>query len=243
MRLFHFILVLCLTCPALAAHSKKKKALKPVAHAEETYLIPFAQTEMKIIEPVVQKKRTREIEISASTWTPKNFSRRSYLADTTDFERSSLPNVSLNFLNQIYVPNEKEDISAKIGLSYLSLERFANIGLSASRAHEVANVFSLRLGAEYANHLILPKGFEPAIGIYFLPTWIIGAINPIDSGVNATGLPIEASLDLLYRLQTTDSLLGTSSFVFGLGVHQIYGQVDEAELTGLGIQGIFRLTL
>ena len=243
MRLFSFIIALCLTAPALAAPHKKKKYIIPKAQVEETYLLPIAQTQMKIIEPVVVKKKTREVEIATSTWAPKSFSRRSYLTGTTEFERASLPQVSLNFLNQIYAPNENEEISTKIGLSYLSLERFADIGPSGSRSHEVANLFSLRLGAEYINHQILPKGFEPAIGFYFLPTWIIGASNPIDNGVNATGLPLEASLDLLYRMKTTDSVLGPAGYVFGIGVHQIYGQVEEAELTGLGVQGVFRVTL
>ncbi len=243
MRVFTFILAFCLTGSAWAAPSKKKKHAAPKQQVEETYLLPYAQSQMKIVEPVVEKKKTREVEISTSSWAPKSFPRRSYLSGTTKFERASLPQVSLNFLNQVYAQNETEEISTKVGLSYLSLERFADIGPSGSRSHEVANMFSLRLGAEYINHQILPKGFEPAIGLYFLPTWIIGASNPIDNGVNATGLLLEASLDLLYRIKTTDSVHGPSGYVFGIGIHQIYGQVEEAELTGLGVQGVFRVTL
>ncbi len=240
--ILNILFVLCLASPAFAAR-KKKKAPVVVVPVEETYTIPAAKTEMKIADIPMPKKATHEFEVTASTWTPKDFNHQSYLADTGSFERSNLPALSINSILKATELNDNQDISAKFGLTYLSLERFANSGIGGGAAHELVNLFSARLGAEFADHHILSHGFEPAIGLYLLPTWIVGARTELDKGINAIGFPIEMSLDLLYRFNHGSQFIGNSGFVIGAGIHQIYGKVEDADLTGLGVQGIFRLTM
>ncbi len=241
-----FLSVILVSSFAHSAYAAKKKKPAPPAEEQTIYALPIEQSEIKIIEVVPIEKKSHEYEFTASSWAPKNFSLSSYLANTADFGREGLPLVSINYITKAFDLGNSGDVSSKFGFSYMGLDRSARFGgadTNPQNAHETLNLFALRVGAEYVNHTILPWHLEPALGLYVLPTWIVAARTELDNGVSAYGFPIEASADLLYRSPNLSKLIGISDLILGLGIHEVYGSVSGAELSGLGIQGILRLRM
>ncbi len=242
--LFFFGMLFAGAQPALAA--KKTKKVLPPKEEQQIFNLPLSQSEIQIIKVVPIERNPRSFELSASSWAPKNFALSSYLSDTSDFNRAGLPLVSANYISKYADLGSQGELSTKVGISYLSLDRTAGYGISASSpqiAHESLNLFSLRLGAEYIAHHALPFHLEPAIGLYILPTWMVASRTELDNGVSAYGFPVEANLDLLYDSQSLSKMIGSADLILGIGIQEVYGSVSGSDMSGFGLQGIFRLRM
>lgn len=249
MKLASLFLSLCVMLSfsesAHAAKRQKKSQPRP-EEEQQIYALPVQTSEIQLVEVAPVIRKTHEFELSASTWAPKNFQLPSYLPDPSDFNRSSLPMLSVSYLTKYFDAGSNGEVWTKLGLSYLSLDRKAVASGSSDSpliAHEVLNLFSLRLGAEYVAKDLLPFGIEPAFGLAILPTWIAASRTELDSGVSAYGFPIEASVDLMYHFSGLSSAVGSTDLILGIGVHDIYGSVGGSDMSGIGLQGLLRLRM
>ena len=238
------ILMLGFANSALAFSKKAKKAAPQPEEEIQVYSLPIQQSEIKLVPVAPIPITHHEFEITGSTWAPKNFQLASNINDAGNFERAGLPYLSVNYITKSYDVGSNGTLSTKFGLSYMSLTRSGDLGGTYSHnVSETLNLISLRLGAEYAMKNILPWSLEPAFGLYVLPTWLAASETELDGGVNAYGFPIEASADLLYRSSDMSKLIGSSDLVLGFGLHDIYGNVQRTDMSGLGVQGIIRLSM
>lgn len=237
------ILTLSFADSALAAKKSKKPALQPEEEIQ-VYSLPVQQSEIKLIPLAAIPITHHEFEITASSWTPKNFHLPSIVSDPSDFSRAGLPLLSINYITKSYDVGSSGTLSTKLGLSYMSLNRTGEIGgLYSHTGTETLNLFSVRLGAEYSIKDALPWSLEPAFGLYLLPTWLAASRTELDNGLSSYGFPFEVSADLLYRSSHLSKLVGSSDLVLGVGVHDIYGSVSDSDMSGLGVQGIVRLSM
>src|SRR4051794_27166754 len=69
---------------------------------EREFSIPVPQSEIKLESLRYKPARPIDLEISSSTWVPENLTRSSYLGQVSRFEKGDTPNLSVNFIKEVY---------------------------------------------------------------------------------------------------------------------------------------------
>jgi hypothetical protein len=201
--------------------------------------VPVPRSELQIEVPDTNSTEPNTVEISYSTWEPKDFRRKDYRGVNGKFE-TSFPMLSLNYSTPFLFFASGGNLRAKFGLSSSALERK---GLALGRNSEVEqtmNLYSARAGLEIDGP-VFASVLQPYAGLALLPTLGLASQSELENSVSAFGLPFEATAGLM--LKTGWEFLGFTNTSFGLGGQYIFGTLDSSDMAGWALQGFVRVGL
>ena len=247
MILLRLTCLMLITIFSLTSFAAKKSRVKESVESdkEQVISVPVPKSEIQLEPLRFAPPRPVEFEFGLSTWEPRNFTRSSYTGEESKFAKNNLPALSFNRLGQIATWDNGIILSGKVGLSYLSLARSADSQLAnapTGELTETVNIFMARAGAEGSWLHVLPWGLEPNVSFSVLPTFLTAEKSGFENGINAFGLPIEASLGILWRTGTR-ATLSRGDFSVGVAGQVISGSVGGSSLYGFGIEGELRISL
>lgn len=201
--------------------------------------VPVPRSELQIEVPEEEDREPNTVEISYSTWEPKDFRRKDYRGVNGKFE-TSFPLLSLNYSAPFLYFANGGNLRAKFGLSSASLERK---GLALGRNAEVEqtlNLYSARAGLEIDGP-VFASALQPYAGLAIMPTLGLASQSELENSVSAFGLPFEANAGLM--IKTGWEFLGFTHTAFGAGGHYIFGTLDGSDMAGWAFQGFVRVGL
>lgn len=236
------ILAIAPATNAEAAPARKKKAPPPPPSTEFSVAIPSSEIELKQPEEDTTGEGS-SIEVALSSWSPSNFTRKTYLGQTGSFHAGTIPYVSLNVRYPFAHYSNGANLAVKAGFSGTNLEREGSVGLTGGTVNstQTLNLFMARAGVEY--QALRFSFLQPYVGLALLPSVALSAKSTFEDRVSAFGVPLEGTLGLIARPQLFKDLLGLTHGALGIGAHYIFGSIDESRLNGLGVQGFFQLSL
>ena len=241
-------LIICLSILALFAANtseaaKKKKVVKPEVVKDDTIVVPVPHSQIEMPKRERKEPRHMEYELVLSFWNPSSFTRSSYLANASKFERSGVPQIALNLNWHLMEIREDINLNLTTGFAFTDLRRSGSLGLASSPViYENLNLLSFRAAAAIAGPRFLSNSLQPTLGLGILPTWALAPKSQFEERVSELGIPYEAFASLKYFPGfLKDSLAKGSEGSIGLGVHYIGGTVNGSELNGLGLQAIVSL--
>lgn len=228
----------------LAASAHARPSAEALAtETERDFSVPVPKSEISLDRIRFHPKRSSEYMVSVSSYAPEDFERGSYTGKVSTFDTITVPTISVNRLSEIYT-GENLNISLKTGFSYLQMERSGTrkaIGSYEGSVTETMNFFMARAGLESAWPNVLPWGFEPNLSFNALPTWIFAAQSAYEENVGAFGLPLEASVGLLWRSNVNSTKMG--HFSAGVAYQTVSGSIAGSSVRGRGVLGELRITL
>ena len=215
------------------------------AYEEEREIsVAVPRTELQLESYNHKKKRASEFSISASNYAPENYRRGSYAGGESQLKPTSVPSIGLTRIAELY-SEENLHLSSKLGGGFMQLERSTpqvpGSSLTFSGSQRV-NFMSLRLGVESAFPKVLPWGLEPNMSFSALPTWVTAQRSVYEDTVGGFGIPLEATVGLLWRTPLRASLI-RGEMSFGVAYQTVSGSIDRSNLRGKGVLGEFRISL
>jgi hypothetical protein len=227
---------------AEAARRKKKNVTPPPTEAS----LPVPQSDLPLatyLPPVVESKPTT-LEVGLSTWAPDKFSRGTRNVGDREFERGSVPMISLN--RMAFIDDRLKGLYSKFGLSAATLERTAQVsrpGGSVSEDQKLS-LFSARVGVEYRTRKYSGDLLQPFASLAALPTMGLASRSAFEDTVTTDGVPFELALgtEVAPSFLPTESL-GVQRSSIGLGLQYLFGSVGGSRADGLGVQGSLRVDL
>lgn len=211
---------------------------------EREWTVVVPRSEINVSNETRKPKRPAEFSVSFSNWAPEDYQRGSYNSGHSKLERTSLPALSVNRLGEVFT-SENLNLSTKFGGTYAQLERtteyVAGSALTYSGEQRI-NFWMFRVGLESAFPKVLPWGFEPNMSFSAIPTWVTAQRSVYEDNVSGFGVPLEATVGLLWRTPLRASLL-RGDLSLGVAYQTVSGSIEGSNLRGKGVLGELRISL
>jgi hypothetical protein len=223
------------------ARARKKKAAPPTQFEVS---VPTSEVDIASAAQRDEEQGNVAYDFTVSTWSPRNFTRPSFLPDVLKFKSAGLPMVSLTRIAPIRVYDNGAGLHWRAGLSYAKLEREGLAGVAGAvyAATQTLNLVSVALGAEYRAG-VLWNLVQPFAYFELRPSYLLGPRSPFEEPVNEWGLPFNAGAGLLARPAFLQGIFGLGDGSLGLGAHYMFGSVDASSLAGFGAQAFLQIVL
>jgi hypothetical protein len=244
MRRLIYLICLAFGLSAAAANSTFPKETVE-SDKERVITVPVPQAQIEVHPPQIAPPRPLEFEFNASTWSPVGFTRGSYTGEVSRLEKNDVPALSINRYSELAGFGGGVTLSTLFGLSYLGLERSKSQSLGPAANGTVTqnvNLIMARAGLATEWGSALPWGISPVMSFALLPTWATADQSAYEKSVGAFGVPVEASVGLLWRTSMRASLM-RGDMSFGVSAQAISGSVGGSSMKGNGIEGVFRISL
>lgn len=243
------LLLAALVAPgaAFAAKKKQKPAANP-GHEADKVTIEVPQSELDVGSQLDEGPGNvpASVELGVSSWSPDNFTRPSYQGNAPKFTGGSFPYITLNRTKPFALfPGNGASLSYIIGISYGQLERAGTVSqLGSGRpASETLSLVSARAGVEYGGPRFASGTLQPFATFSVLPSYALAPQSQYEDRVSEAGVPFEASAGIFYHAPFLRDFLTVTNGTFGISAHYLFGSIDSSKLAGLGVQGLFAVTL
>jgi hypothetical protein len=220
------------TIPFAAQAKAKVKKVDPPPPEEVTISVPQAHYSIK--DDMKGTVDQRQIEYRVSFWTPTNLTEPSFLPDTTDFQATSVPKMSID-LRGTSIRTRWVQITPVYGVAYTQLDRTGSLAFAAQgqQVHQVMNLFSARLGMQFAPVTARLGNFEPYLGIAALPTWAQAATSQFNDGISESITAMEYAVGVAYKMPAVGEFLGVPNFALVASFEATQGVLGSS-LSGTG---------
>jgi hypothetical protein len=228
---------LCLIALTLASQAS---AASKNAQGSYQVAIPRSRIEIPKLPEPESPRIPDQLDLGASSWAPSGFSLASRTLDTTPFSREGAPAFYINYLRSL---SDLDGLFLKAGLNWLSLSRTGKVGSGSAPALEsqALQLFSVRVGAEYAPNLLQIMGVQPYAGLALLPSLGVTGRTAFDDGSSYFGIPFEYTAGAQFELSRIG--VGWNQTRLDLGLTGTAGTVDHSSVAGIGIKGGIRVSL
>ncbi len=213
-RTFLIAAVLLMSVSAWAS----KKQIELPENPDLTLPVPISEIKFDDSAVSVKKLPGTVYELSMSNWAPTAMSEPTSLTNTSDFKVVGMPEFSLNVSKTAYA-SDVFQLSPKIGLSFLGMQRTGQLGIGSS-AYTVSqnlNIYKVRLGGEVAtSHFWL--GMRPVLALAAIPTWSQSSLSAFNEGVSQVDVSGEASLALEINISPLAEWVGLGETALEVGI-------------------------
>jgi hypothetical protein len=247
-RLITSILVLgALIAPSTGWTNDKDRNIGQGKDAEIYLPVPQPEIDLKTDQVQINAKKNIGFEVNASSWTPTSFNTPTDLASVSNYQSTSLPQISINMWNgdNAWTFNWL-DVTPKFGVSYDQLQRtgsFGNSGTTLGVSQNV-NLYSARAGVEltssrgdFFGHL------RPFVDLSLLPTWALATTSEVSYAEYSQGfLNFEEVAGLSWGIPRLANMLGAEGLSFEIGIEGTQG-IGGSPLAGFGILAGTRIEL
>jgi hypothetical protein len=190
------------------------------------------------------RAETGRIEISASSWAPRDFAWESRVS-VPAFGPATVPQLGLSFLSAPLLQPRGVALSWSAGISFQSFSRESAIqggaGSLPRTETQGAYLIPARLGVEATPSALHNVYFSPLATFSVLPTLALVNRSAFSDGAAAVGIPLELSLG------GTSEFPGRAIGLRGLSVAGAllveYGSLRSADLDGVALRAGLRWTL
>lgn len=234
--------------------SRRKKSTAPPATSSTAmpeYAVPVDQSELHLssVAPVQSRSLSRSrLEISVSSWAPKNVQTASYVSFQDSYASDRLPYLAVNYIFSPFSGEFGSDLSLKTGFGYLQQGRSqplinANSGFAFQTGREELDLITLNLGTEWSPSILKWNVFSPYLGIGLLPTLALTRQSTYDAGTSSMSFPVQTSAGLNCDLPWLESWIGISRTSLNLSLVSTFGSISGSDSTDLAGQAGFRLAI
>ena len=258
MRALHLLLLVTAIVLGLSAEAKVGKKKSPLAKKKKPAAVviavptPTPDIAVEIPKSPLNLKQfvmpdvpvhPRFIEVSASSWSPREFNAPSFVAHTTPYRSTSTPRLSLNTWTETSETGSS-GVFGKFGVTIDELTREGHFSTSDRliSGTQTMNLISLRFGAEVAMQTETLGRVRPFADLAFVPTYAQAPSSMLSDGTSRGYAVLEGALGLEWRPRPLSNLLGTKNIGFAVGLEATQG-VFGSPLTGTGIFAGTRVSL
>lgn len=233
LRAIAAMVALLTATPVCAAPVRAKKSAPTLPEASGVVLLERSAVESMSSEAGMVVSSPAAFMAGVSSWAPSGLSLPSNLADTTALRLNGLPGFYLG----ISRPAFGRDFALKLGASWTSLYREAPVALGGAvlKQSQTVNLFSARLGLEYASLALETRWIRPMAALVAMPSLGVGTRAGFDSSSTYRGVLGELSLGA--RIPVTSGLELEAA---GVGT---LGSLGTGHAEGLGVNVGMRITL
>jgi hypothetical protein len=238
------VLALALLAAVPSAEARARKKKKPEPATEFSVTVPTSEVDIASAAQRDEEQGNVAYELSISTWSPRDFTRKSYLPDVLKFRNGGIPQVSLTRIAPIKVYENGAGFHWRLGLSFVNLEREGLAGIAGAvyAARQELNLVSAALGAEYRAG-VLWNLVQPFAYFELRPSYLLGPRSPFEEPVNEWGFPLNAGAGLLARPAFLQGIFGLGDGAVGISAHYMFGSIDASSLASLGAQAHLQIVL
>ena len=157
---------------------------------------------------------------------------------------ANLPALHLDYTMPFFQSSDfKKDLKLKTGLGWLSMSRTADLYLNGAHSltSESAQLFSVRLGAEYSPSKWKSKLIAPYLGLVVLPSFAFTSESSFDHGSTYFGIPLEISSGV--RVPVNAMGISLDHAAIDLGITETLGRIAGSNVNGFGVSLGLRVLL
>ncbi|MDB5037096.1 MAG: hypothetical protein JWQ35_624 [Bacteriovoracaceae bacterium] len=180
-------------------------------------------------------RESPEFDFSVSSWAP-SLSISDHSSATTSFDRSDLPSLKFSLIVPTFGALADFGIKGLLGVSLLKLSRNGSGGLSQTSMTQSGYLIPMEVGLEIAPRALSWRKFQPYVHASLLPSLFATPDSQVDRGKVYFGLPYGFSAGGILGV-------GLHSLKLNLAVSLTNGQIQDASMFGVGVEGGIRFSL